>query len=61
MPSFIASACARDARFGDGGIHQHAVAAELHGDGGVGRGAHACIDQHGNLGLLDDALDVERV
>src|SRR5690606_4436747 len=28
----------RVARAGDGGIHEHAVAAEFHGDRGVGRG-----------------------
>ena len=48
----------RVARRGDGGVHQHAVAAQLHGDGGVGGGADAGVDDHRHLRLLDDELQV---
>src|ERR1700694_1018734 len=36
--------------FGDGGIHEDAVGAELHDDGGVRGGADAGIQDHGNFG-----------
>ena len=42
------------ARTGDRGVHQHAVTAQLHGDGGIGGGADAGIDQDRHLGVLDD-------
>jgi hypothetical protein len=41
-------------RAGDGGVHQHAVAAELHRDRRVGRGAHAGVDddRHRALSMI---------
>ena len=36
--------------FGDGGVHEQAVGAEFHRDGGVGCGAYAGIDDHGDFG-----------
>src|SRR6266704_4400353 len=36
--------------FGNGGVHQHAIGAEFHGDGGVGSRANAGIHNHGNFG-----------
>src|SRR5208283_821335 len=47
--------------FGNGGVHQHAVAAQFHGDGGVRGGADPGIDQHRHRRLLDDLADVDRV
>src|SRR5208282_1666779 len=35
-------------RVGDAGVHEDGVGAELHGDGGVGCGGHASIDDEGN-------------
>uniref|UniRef100_A0A0N4ZJ08 Biotin carboxylation domain-containing protein n=1 Tax=Parastrongyloides trichosuri TaxID=131310 RepID=A0A0N4ZJ08_PARTI len=49
------------ARLGDGRVHQDAVAAQLHGDGGVGGRADARVDKHRHLGLLDDQANVDRV
>jgi len=48
-------------RLGDRGVHEHRVAAELHGDGRVGGGAHARVDDHRHLGGFDDQLQVPRI
>src|SRR5206468_8063360 len=37
-------------RFSDGGIHEHAIGAELHGHRGVGGSANAGVHDHGNFG-----------
>ena len=59
---FIAPAMQhRIARRGDRGVHQHAVAAELHRDRRVGGGADAGVDQHRHLGVLDDDLQIPRI
>lgn len=47
--------------FGDGGVHEHAGAAEFHGDGSVRGGADSGVDENGNFGLLDDEFDVEAI
>ena len=47
-------------RRGDRRVHQHAVAAQLHRDGGVGGRADAGVDQHRHLDALDDELQVPR-
>src|SRR5258706_3516501 len=36
-------------RFSDGGVHEDAIGAELHGNGGVRGGADAGIPDHGNF------------
>jgi hypothetical protein len=51
----------RIARMGDCGIHQHAVAAEFHRHGGIGRGADAGIDDDRHAGFGDDDLQVPRI
>src|SRR5260370_886926 len=43
---------------GDGRVHEHAVTAELHRDGGVGGSAHAGVDDDGDGDGLKDDLDV---
>src|SRR6266478_4475708 len=35
--------------FGNGGVHEDAIGAKLHGNSGVGSRAHAGIDDHGNF------------
>ena len=42
----------------DGGVHEHAVTTELHGDGRIRGGANACVHHDGDLGILDDGEDV---
>ena len=42
------------ARAGDGGVHEHGVDAEFEGDGDIGGGADAGVDNHGDVGALDD-------
>src|SRR6266403_3238874 len=43
--------------FGDGGVHEDAIRAALHGAGGVGSGADTGIHDHGNFSdaLAEDA------
>ena len=41
--------------------HEHAVAAELHGQRGVGSGADAGIEDHRDLDRLAEQRDVVRV
>ena len=36
----------------DGGVHEDAVCAQLHCDGGIGRGSHTRIDDQGTLVIL---------
>ena len=48
-------------RMGDGGVHQHRVAAQFHGDGGVGGGADAGVEDYRDLCALGDDRDVVRV
>ncbi len=43
---------------GDGGVHQHRLATQLHGDRCIGSGAHAGVDQHRDLGFLEDDAQV---
>ena len=40
---------------------EHAVAAQLHGDGGVRRGAHARVHDHRHRHRLEDELEVVRI
>src|SRR6266508_55550 len=42
---------------GDGGVHEHAIGAQFHGDGGVAGGAHAGVHDDGDFGnhLAEDA------
>jgi hypothetical protein len=47
-------------RVGDGGVHQHAVATQFHGDRRIRRGADAGIDQHRHLRVVDDQAQVPR-
>ena len=42
---------------GDRGVHQHAVAAQLHRLRGVARGADAGVDQHRHARAFDDQPD----
>jgi hypothetical protein len=46
----MASAIRMGSRGGDGGVHQHAVEAQFHGDGRVGGGANAGIDDQRDFG-----------
>ena len=46
---------------GDRSVHQHAIAAQLHRNGGVRGRAHAGIDQHRHLGVVDDQAQIPRV
>jgi len=46
---------------GDGCVHEHAVAAELHGDGRVGGRADSGVDDDGHPGVLDDGQEVVRI
>src|SRR5690606_18472180 len=46
---------------GDRGVHEHAVAAELHRDGRVGGRAHAGVDDDRHLGVVDDLEQVPAV
>src|SRR5690606_18371677 len=46
------------ARAGDCGVHEYAVAAQLHGNGGVGGSTYSGIHQHGHLSLVDDEAQV---
>jgi hypothetical protein len=45
-------------RGGDRGVHQHAVAAKLHGNRGVRGRTHARVDQNGHPRILHDLADV---
>ena len=45
----------------DGRVHQHRIATQLHGNGGVGGRAYARVHQHRNLGFFEDDLQVVRV
>ena len=45
-------------RAGDGRRQQHGVAAQLHRQRGVARGADAGVEDHRHVRLLDDQLDV---
>lgn len=39
---------------GHGGVHEDPLRSQLHGQGGVARGAHASVHDHRDLGLLQD-------
>src|SRR5690606_10023210 len=43
---------------GNGRVHENAVAAQFHGNGGIGSGAHAGIHKHGDIRLVDDETQV---
>ena len=46
---------------GNGGIHQHRVAADFHGQHGIRGRSHPGIDQDRNFGLLNDQAKIEEV
>src|SRR5690606_18494381 len=43
---------------GDGGVHQHPGAAQLHGDGGIGSGTDPGVNQNRHGGLFQDDAQV---
>ncbi len=56
-----AAAVDRLLRAGDGGVHQHAVASELHGNRGIRGGADTRIYNDRNFDAIHDQLKIPRV
>jgi hypothetical protein len=48
-------------RRGNRGVHEHAVATQLHRNGGIARRAHTRVHQDRHRGLLDDETDIVRI